>query len=489
MSLFESLNIPERLREKKRRKEYLESLSPDDRRDLFDAVVASRRAEIAAEKEGIGAGLGASVDFVRTGVASSAAAVALTPVSGAESAIVAAAGITATSLGSSVYLTAKDKWLDYQSAKLDQVENKVPGYQQYTVPPRELFAENGDLSDIRSLKPLRLDSMRVNDLQQLLENARAKKLADQDVANPVSPQVTAAREKQVITRQAVQQSLSAPEPFDGMITAGSSPEQKKETPERTVAQPSRPAQSLSGQPGVAAEEQQAEKDVAQKQTPEKKSGLDFMGRVREALAEGQKLIDNNGRPVIETPRALIAPANPLLKDDQRVSRIEAMVDHAAEKFKGKPLRLDGNEKFVTTAMDAALARGLTVEVPEKYQQILDAKLAERQKAKEAPAVGKEFEGMIAAGESQQQQRITGRVVGFDVVPGEDGLRAVSIERMGQRHDVRVDFHAMSKKDLDVAMAAGRLVRFEPARDGQPPRLVDLKKEKDLGKQAGLELQR
>lgn len=197
-----------------------------------------------------------------------------------------------------------------------------------------------------------------------------------------------------------------------------------------------------------------------------------------ALTSGSKLVDHNGTPVIDTKDALIAPAS-LFKDvNKQRERVEAMVDYAVKKFPGQPLRLDGSERFVGMALDAALARGLTVEVPEKHKQLLLQK--EKQLGVGAGQTPKRF---IPEDDVQAGRTTTGKLVGFSLDTGPDGRRQITIQRAGQ--DVAV-WLPDSKVD-DLKPLLGKPVRYEPPTADHPARLVSLEQQKK--RDAGLEIQR
>jgi hypothetical protein len=175
-----------------------------------------------------------------------------------------------------------------------------------------------------------------------------------------------------------------------------------------------------------------------------------------------------------------------MNDDKRRERIEAMVDHAAKKFDGKPLRLEGNEKFVGAAIDAALARGLTVEVSAKHKDLLEAKLREREQQKEkgAPTV----EGVISAGRapekeiSSEERLVTGKLVGFSIDPDAQGRRHITITRAGQ--DVTVTASADHVKADDLKPLIGKAVQFQAESEKGPARVVGLEQKKQQSRDPG-----
>ncbi len=508
MSLFDRLNFAEKAREKKKRGEYLESLSPEQRASIFDAALAERRMELSAERAGITAGLGRAVDFSKTGVMSSFAAVALTPSMGFEGAAVAAGGIAATSMTSAAALAAQDAWVNYQSKKLDVACSAVN---------RKLFVSDGvvfDPSDSTFKAPLRalgIDKMSVADMQAVLQSKALG--VEQD--KPVALAVERAQQKQALAR-AVAQQMTAPavEPFEGVISAGKVPEktaekavdaveqeQQKQALAREAVPQMADTEKVSPQPVVPNVKVSPAEDSAKevKETDHASRHIvgdnrDFKQFALSAMASGTTLVDNNGKPVIETKDALIAPASPLMTDAKRQERVEAMVDHATQKFPGQPLRLDGNAKFVEMAIEAALARGLTVEVPARHAQLLAEKeqaLAQR-KAQNLPDV----EGVISAGKIPEKSvarvedtppRTTGKLVGFSADVGEDGRRQVTIQRAGQ--DVAVWLPAAQANPDDLKPLVGKPVRYEPPTANQPARLVDRTPKKKQSLEAGLEVQR
>ena len=216
----------------------------------------------------------------------------------------------------------------------------------------------------------------------------------------------------------------------------------------------------------------------------------FVGRdksvgdiVKMSMSRSMRMIDPNGKPILETEKALIAPASPLLSDDKRRERIEAMVEHAAKKFEGKPLRLDGNEKFVSTAIDVALARGVAVEVPAKYRDLLIKKERERS----VPTHSSEIDGVITpSAATPEASRVTGRLKG--VSDEADGKRTLTITRAG--HDIALSVDAKQFDAEKTREMVGKAVRYEPQAGDVPARLVGLTKERAAQKQQGsaIELQ-
>jgi hypothetical protein len=514
MSFLDQINFVEKAREKKRRKEFLESLTPEQRGTLFDAAVDAQRKEFAAEKAGYGAGFDRAVDFARNGVASSFAPIALAPMIGFEGAALAAGGVVATSMSASAILTAQEKWTDYKASKLEQaatpINRKLFVSDSVTYDPSDATFKAATERRMASVqRVIGLSSMSVSDMQGLLkERTKEKEVVQADPQRPpmqfegaisagktpeqaiakesVDP-VEAARQKQALAREAAQQ-----------LPAQPAPALQPETQPAPALQPQAPSVT----PDVAAESGGAEAGPTSRvQVGKTRNILDL---AKQSIAwGGVKLQDNNGKPVIETKDALLAPAVPFMNDDQRRERVDAMVDHAASKFAGKPLRLDGNEKFVAMAAESALARGLTVEVPEKHRKLVE-EIEQRLTAQKKVAVADpEIEGAISAGTAPERVRapeidrttapenttapgrITGRLTALAETADERGLVMVTIQRAGASREAWVPA-SDNLKEL-----VGKPVRFEPATPDQPARLVGLERQKQQqqSRAAGRELER
>ncbi|MDA8093664.1 MAG: hypothetical protein M0T84_07065 [Betaproteobacteria bacterium] len=236
----------------------------------------------------------------------------------------------------------------------------------------------------------------------------------------------------------------------------------------------------------------------------------FIGRDREMegvaaklMTSGQQLWTPLGQPVIESNNGLLAPANPLMSEEARLERIEAMVGHAATKFPGQPLRFDGNAKFVGAAIDAAIARGLLVEVSEKHRDLLLEKeaglarritsqgeaintppLSEGRGQEVAPGV----EGAVAPSRAGiEMSRVTGRLVDVSPIVAEDGTRTLTIKRMGQ--DVQVKIDARHFSEAQAQALKGKTVRYEPRMRGEPPKVVNLTQERKRQQSAQREISR
>jgi len=227
--------------------------------------------------------------------------------------------------------------------------------------------------------------------------------------------------------------------------------------------------------------------------------------------KGAVMVTKEGHTVIETPNALVAPKMGLLKDfngEKEKARAETMIEAAAQKFPSKPLRIDGSEKFVTACIDAALARGLSVEVHEGYEKLL-AKREALHTQKELANIGKTAEvgngGRITEGQqrpmvnsgseltaeqpegqitaSTARQRVTGKLVGYGEQL-ENGKRVADIMRAGRLVQVETDVPV-----AELEANKGKGVRLEPATKGGRDTLVNLDREKAVGKEksAGLEI--
>jgi hypothetical protein len=232
--------------------------------------------------------------------------------------------------------------------------------------------------------------------------------------------------------------------------------------------------------------------------------------------KGAVMVTKEGHTVIETPNSLVAPKMGLLKDfngEKEKARAETMIEAAAQKFPSKPLRIDGSEKFVTACIDAALARGLAVEVHKGYEKLLaqrealhlhtqkEAALANTGKTAEVGGGGRITEGqrpMVNSGSeltaeqpegqitaSTARQRVTGKLVGYGE-QNEDGKRVADIMRAGRMVQVETDVPV-----ADLEANKGKGVRLEPATKGGRDTLVNLDHEKAVGKEksAGLEIQK
>lgn len=322
-------------------------------------------------------------------------------------------------------------------------------------------------------------------------------VADQQIED----RVHAARLKQARAREAVQTVLST-DAFDGAISAGGLKLDRAEPP-LAAGGPSKlsagqlrsalgeaPAPSGSGPdaapadsaPGVQAAPGTA---IGKHLVGPGRSLPDF---VAQSMASGSRLLDGNGKPVIETKDALIAPASLMMTDAQRRERVEAMLTHAAQKFPAQPLRLDGNEKFMTMAIEAALARGLTVEVPEKHRQLLE-KLTQQVEQKStaapqidgviSPSLARTAEVNLATSDKDKPVQVTGKLLSVDPQPNERGMIKATIQRAGSEHAVWVPGSGSdSLKPL-----LGKTVRFEPGgKDGAPARLVGLKQQRGQAKE-------
>jgi len=509
MSFLDSLNVAEKSREKKRRRDYLDSLTPTQRGDLFDAAVEKRRGELSAERAGISQGFDRAVDFGRTGVTSSIAAVALTPAMGLEGGLVAAGGIAATTMASSALLSAQSAWVDYQSRKLEATMEKP----ELGLSARELFKISPE--PVRSAKAVGIERLSIEQMQEMVARKEQARLVGQSIAANKEPEqglgfetrLKALKDKQLSAQQAARVSMGEPavgaaqppearvqearqkqevareaaqEPFEGIITAGRTPEKEKQAPAAKVEQPA---------PEVSLEESPDET---------KPGSRHFVGPNRsakavaqQAIASGMKLEDNNGKPVIETKDALIAPMALFMTDEKRRERVEAMVELATQKFAGQPLRLDGTEKFVSMALDAALARGLTVEVPEKYKELL----AEKESALAVP--GKQHpreiepEGTITAGkvpekaravEAEKPERVTGTLVGYDKEADKDGRRKITVLRAGQEVSAWIP---AAQTPAELQSLVNKPVRLEPPAKDAPARLVpqkDQRQQRDVSRE-------
>ena len=471
MSFLDQINFIEKSREKKRRKEFLESLTPEERATLFDAAVDAQRKEIAAEKAGYTEGFSRAADFAKNGVTSSFAPIALAPVIGFDGAAIAAGGVVATSMSAAAILTAQEKWTDYKASKLEQAATPIN---------RKLFVSDVvayDPSDAtfkaateRRMAPvhraLGLPSMSVSDLQGLLkERTKEKEVAPADL------QHAALQFEGAISAGKTLEQAVAKESVDPVEAARRKQVLARETAQQAQA---RGMTSASAEPGDSEAEQKKSVQIGKDRS--------LRDWVTQSMASGAKLLDNNGKTVIETQDALIAPVTPFM-DDQK--RREAMVEHAATKFAGKPLRLDGNDKFVALAAEAALARGLTVEVPEKHRKLVEEieqrLAAQKEVAEEVEAPG--IEGAISAGTSPE--RITGRLTALAESADEHGVVKATIQRAGADHAAWVPA-SDNLKEL-----VGKPVRFEPATPDQPARLVGLEQQKQQqqSRSAGREIQR
>lgn len=513
MSFLDHLNFAEKAREKKKRAEYLAALTPEQRGVLFDSAVSERRAELSAERAAIGAGMGTAVDFSKTGVMSSFAAVALTPTVGMEGAALAAGGIAATSLSSAAILSAQGAWVEHKSKKLEQAASSLNRH-EFTGVGYLAFNGGPGRDVMRSIGPLDIDKMSVPDMERTLKKQRVL-----DALAPAPSPFSAAeqaREKQKIARE---QAQAAPEMFEGVISSARPPEKQLAAavvdvtadPVQAAREKQRIAradvQNKLGAPTVEAPVKEAQAPVITPATeaPAAESKPYCLGRDRSmkefvaaSLASGSKLLDNNGKPVIETKDALIAPASLRMSDDKRRERVEAMVEHATQKFPGQPLRLDGNEKFVGMALEAALARGLAVEVPEKHKKLLEQIETKLAQSKPAPGVP-DVEGTITAGtrvvevnkapakdaEVKQPGRITGKLMSVAEQPDERGLRMAVVQRAGMDHAVWVPAEASN----DLKPLVGKGVVFEPPAKDAPARLVGLDQKKQQARDNGQELQR
>lgn len=240
----------------------------------------------------------------------------------------------------------------------------------------------------------------------------------------------------------------------------------------------------------------------------KTAGGNFVGEDRvvgkvllKKLMAGETLIAPKGHPVLETTDALIAkvyPHIPGIGAEKRAiaekDRVDAMIAHGVKKFAGKPLRLDGNKKFMTMAIDSALAAGVAVEIPKKYQALL----LEREGIKNQKAVvveekkvvvvkEKKVEGIITASKKlePEQTRVTGRLTGYSADVDKDGARTLTIVRAGVDSTVKID-----EKQFSVAQAKGLLnkpVRYEPPAKGKPARVVDTAIERSKSREKGTEI--
>lgn len=291
--------------------------------------------------------------------------------------------------------------------------------------------------------------------------------------------------------------------IDGVISVGDAREELR-AKEKPIAQKPLTTQKVVAQPGSAQTPEEnhpvpeaGAQDSAE--VPRMTRAGHYVGADRslkdiavQAMSSGYLLFSFGGHAVLDSDTALIAPANPLMSEADRKERIEAMVDHAAKKFPDKPLRLDGNQKFVETAMDAALARGLTVEVPAKYQDLLaQREKAHTQQKQPAPEVhGQEFDGVISASTgSVERNRVTGKLKNLTVDVDKDGMRTVTVQRAGYDVPIKIDGRQITPEQ--AAPLVGKPVRYEPPAKGSPARVVDVQREKAQEKQKGqsLEVQR
>ena len=472
-------------REKKKRNTYLASLDPEERGTIFDTALAERRGALSAERAGIGAGLDRTVDFSKTGVMSSFAAVALTPSMGFEGAALAAGGIAATSMTSAAYLAAQEAWVNYKSRKLELAGGSAQ---------RAVFVADGTAP-----RALGIDKLSADDMRSVLQSK---------AFNAELSAVEQARQKQALARSEMRlTNTPVPEPFDGVISGGGVPEKAVDAVEQARQKQALARAALQQikppQPDALAEEPAPEsKESAPASRHIVGDNRDFKQFALSAMASGTTLVDNNGKPVIETKNALIAPASPLMSDAKRRERVEAMVDHATQKFPGQPLRLDGNGRFVEMAIEAALARGLTVEVPAKYAELLAKKEKEQSLSQPSPVLSPvpDVDGVISPGVSPQKSvsrtddtptstpaRTTGRLVGYSEDVGADGRREITVQRAGQDVAVRMPVSQANPEDLRALV--GKPVRYEPETAGHPARLVDLTHAKKQALETNLELQR
>ena len=198
---------------------------------------------------------------------------------------------------------------------------------------------------------------------------------------------------------------------------------------------------------------------------------------------GAKMLTQHGHTVVETDRALIAPPALFVSREKEQQRAEAMVEAAAEKFKGRALRIDGKPEFVSAAIDAALARGLTVEVNEKYAQLLadkEAALARGNQQIDGSIAASDIKS-VSAGEitaSDKRQVMTGTLLD---VEEKDGSRLAHMRQAGR------DTYIMTSLPAETLLAEkGQGVRIE-AGGGRADSIVNLRREK--AQDAGLGLSR
>jgi hypothetical protein len=245
--------------------------------------------------------------------------------------------------------------------------------------------------------------------------------------------------------------------------------------------------TVSDAPEKVKAKEVAEKDKTQEVTPEegkddlprvtprgnyiganKTLGIQPLKQLVEAGPKSSMWQTDKGHTVLETEKSLIALSNPLMSEESRKLRAEAMIEKAAQKFPGKPLRIDGNKQFVESAIDAALARGVTIEVPEKYADLLLAKEQEQERAKKQAL--------------EQHVHVTGYLVGYSADPEDSRQRIVTIRRAGQDVAVKIDKNDVPEARMQALVDKPVVLERKP---GSPAVLTDRSKEKSQTRGADL----